>query len=119
MSTTLTMPTQIEYRIERGGVARRVYGAKRKLERAQHTLVIAATDAVSTTVPPEHHDWAYDLRRGRMRIYGGLLRFIDLLHRRGFQKETALMIPSWIAAYIEDVWSDRPAEQSVPRDRAA
>lgn len=113
MSPTLTMPTQFEYRndvqVHPGGIERRVYGAKRRIERQQHDLVVAATDSVSVRVEAQHVDWRYDLRRGQLRIYGSLLRFIDLLHRRGFSKETALMIPSWLADYIHDVWETERA----------
>lgn len=110
------MPERSEYRIIEGGAPRAYKGAvaKQNIEREQHGLVVVATDEVSTKVPAEHRDWAYDLRRGRMRIYGSLLRFIDLLHRRGFSKETALMIPGWLTYYIEETWSDEPNEQRVP-----
>lgn len=96
-----------------------MYGAKERIERRQHDLVVAATDSVSVRVESQHVDWRYDLRRGQLRIYGSLLRFIDLLHRRGFSKETALMIPSWLAEYIHDVWDDQPAERAATHDRAA
>lgn len=99
--------------LERGGLPRPVYGARSRAHREQHGLVVAATEDVSTLVEPALRHWAYDLRRGRLTIYGGLLRFIDLLHRRGFSKETALKIPAWITAYIEDTWSDEPAAHVV------
>ena len=105
--------------VERGGVPRPVYGARRQRAREVHDLVIAATADVSTQVDPRHADWAYDLRRGRLNIYGGLLRFIDLLHSRGISKAWALKIPAWITAYIEEVYEDTAPAAVVDPKRIA
>lgn len=106
MQPTLTMPTHTEYRIERGGVPRPIYGVKKRIDRETHDLVIEATEKVSSIIEPELRHWAYDLRRGKLRIYGGLLRFIDLLHRRGRTEDEAMKIVSWIAAYIHETWAE-------------
>ena len=108
------MTTKTTYRIDRGGVERRIYGAKQAAKREAHTLVAQTLTDVPSTVAPQYHDWAYDLRRGRMTIYGSLLRFIDTLRARGIAKETALLIPRWIAAYIEDIYGE-----PLARTRAA
>lgn len=48
--------------------------ARRTITREAHGAVLALhTDGV----PTAKADWHYDLRRGRLCIYGGLLRFID------------------------------------------
>lgn len=100
------MPEGAAYRIE-SGHTRRVYGARRvkqDIQRDAHTLVVQHIVDVPSTIAPSHHDWAYDLRRGRLSIYGGLLRFLELLHRKGVALETALLIPAWIESFIRDVW---------------
>lgn len=116
------MPTQTKYRkklqVERGGVQRPVYGVRARLEREQHDVMVAVTDGVSSIVDHELRDWAYDLRRGRRRVCGGLFRFLDLMHWRGFSKETALEIHAGIGDYIDALWDSKPAEH-VAEDRAA
>lgn len=120
MAETLTMNPDTKYRIENGGVARRVYGARQKALREGHTLAVQTLTDVPATIPQGAQHWAYEVRRGRMTIYGGVLRFIDLLHKRGVSIETALMIPRWIEAYIREVWSDKPVEAAtVQLKRAA
>ncbi len=86
--------------------------AKHELNRELHSVVLVATDGVREHVEPEHHDWAYDLRRGRMRVYGSLLRCIDLLARRGVPKDVALMIPRWLEHYVHEVYGDTPTPQA-------
>jgi hypothetical protein len=111
------MSAERQYQIVQGGVERRVYGAsaaKRTVERAAHTLVTQTTDGTTAKDQP-HANWFTDLRRGRMNIYGGLLRFIDHLHRRNVPMETALLIPEWIAAYIRDVWTGKNAQDDAVR----
>jgi hypothetical protein len=103
--------------VERG-TSRRVFGAKHQATRDAHTLVVQTIANVATTVPEPHQYWAADLRRGRLSIYGGLLRFLELLHRQGVTKEVALMIPKWITAFIEEEWGT-PATAALKLDRAA
>lgn len=82
--------------------------AKRTVDREMHAVALIATDGVSQNVPKQHHDWAYDLRRGRLNLVGGILRTIDLLAARRIPKRIAMMIPEWIAYYVEDAYSDTP-----------
>lgn len=114
MAENVSMTKRAAYQtvqVEQGGVSRRVYGAKR-LRDATHTLVVQTTDGATAKDQPQAW-WMTDLRRGRLNIYGGLLRFIDHLHRRGIPMETALLIPEWIAEYIRETWTGRPGEDAV------
>lgn len=52
-------------------------------------------------VPKENADWHYDLRRGRLCIYGGLLRFIDVCIASG-KPELARKSVQWLSWYVED-----------------
>lgn len=117
------MPTQTKYpnqlKVERGGVARRVFGVRKRIEREQHDVMVTATDGVSDIIDHELRDWAYDLRKGRRRVCGGLFRFLDLMHWRGFSKETALEIVAGIRDYVDALWMDTPSEHVVEQDRAA
>ncbi len=105
------------YRIVRGERERRVYGAKRRLQRDASTLVAQHLTDVPATVPPEHRNWAYDLRRGRLSIYGSLLRVIDHLHHRGVPMETVLLIPEWIASYVRELYEGTPSAGAVKLER--
>lgn len=106
------MADRAAYRIE--STPRRVYGARDRIARESHALVVQTTEG-STALGNANRHWFGDLRRGRMNIYGGLLRFIDHLHRRGVSMETALLIPEWLDAYIRETWGGTaPAPQSVP-----
>lgn len=88
------------------------FSRRSAITREMHGLALVVADGVSQNVPAEHRNWAYDLRRGRMNVYGSLLRCIDLLHARGFSKEVAMRIPKWITAYIEDLWLDTPEQRA-------
>ena len=103
------MADRAAYRIVEGA-PRRVYGAKARIQREAQTLVVTTTEG-TTAVGEANRHWFGDLRRGRMNIYGGLLRFIDHLHRRGIPMETALLIPQWLDAYIRECWTGTPAER--------
>lgn len=70
--------------------------ARKKIRRLMHG---AALELSSEQVAP---DWRYDLRRGRLHIYGGLLRYIDVAIRQGKSREELQRIPRWIASYIDD-----------------
>lgn len=52
--------------------------------------------------------FAYDLRRGRRRVYGSLLRFIDLAAAAGVSKDVVKLIPGILDSYIDDVFTDSP-----------
>ena len=96
------------YQIERGGQARRVRGAeaRKKIDRELRGVVIAST-AHLQRVPQEQADFFYDLRRGQRRVYGSLLTYVDTCAANGTSKEVLLLIPQWIAAYINDLY-ERP-----------
>ncbi len=89
------------------GLPRRVYGARDRLQRDSQALVVQTTEGGTAKDQPGAW-WITDLRRGRRSIYGGLLRFIGHLHRRGVSLETALLIPIWLERYIREVWSASP-----------
>lgn len=73
--------------------------SRRAIERQTHDLVL---DVTTSGVGEMFADWFYDLRRRQLRIYGGLLRFIDLSIARGVHVDVLMKIPGWIAAYIRD-----------------
>jgi hypothetical protein len=95
----------MKYRIDRGGQARTIKGAeaRRNIARLMHGA------AVALEVTPQHADWHYDLRRGRLRIYGSLLRYIDTAIQQGKSKDEVKLIPQWIAAYIDEQFAPTPA----------
>jgi hypothetical protein len=96
-----------------------VYGARDRIKREAHSLAVQHTDGETSKGSPNAW-WATDLRRGQRHIYGGLLRFIEHLHRRNVSLETALLIPQWLEAFIRELWTgDRPNEQSAEVRRAA
>lgn len=95
-----------KYRIDTG-VPRRVRGreARAKIDRELHGAVIA-TGSVRGRVPDHMADWMYDLRRKQLRVYGGLLRFIDLAAQTGTPREVVERIPGMLASYIADAYDD-------------
>lgn len=117
MTTRLTMPDRHAYQII-SGQPRRVYGARIQIKREAHSLAVQHTDGDTAKGSPLGL-WATDLRRGRLNIYGGLLRFIDHLHRRGVTMDVALLIPQWLEEYIREVWGDTPAEKVERPDKVA
>lgn len=117
ITETIAMNPKQQYQIVHG-TPRHVYGARKRILRESHALVVQATEGQTAKGQPLSM-WATDLRRERRNIYGSLLRFIDLLHRRGFPLETALLIPRWIEAYCRDVWGDRPSAAAVETERKA
>jgi hypothetical protein len=74
---------------------------ERALERDTHGLVLHVTD--DGVMGQMFADWWYDLRRGQLRIYGGLLRFLDLASKKA-PRRVLQMIPGWIRAYIDDLY---------------
>lgn len=114
------MPNQAAYQTMKvsTGQPRRVYGARDRIKREAHALVIQTTEGDTAKDKPDAL-WATDLRRGRLNIYGSLLRFIDTLHRKGVSKEMAMQIPRWIAAYVDELWSDTPSAAQINEDKAA
>jgi hypothetical protein len=94
------------YQIVRGQ-ARAVHGreAKRKIDRELHGVVLAST-AHTEKVPESHASWFYDLRRGQLKVYGALLRFIDISIANGTPRDVLKMIPRFLDAYIDEVYED-------------
>jgi hypothetical protein len=70
--------------------------ARQKIQRLSHG---AALELVRGNCS---EDWRSDLRRGRLYIYGGLLRYIDAALRQGKSREDLQRIPRWISAYIDE-----------------
>lgn len=83
------------------------------IDRETHTQVVALDPA---RVAPEQYDFLMDLRRGRRRVYGGLLRYLDVAREAGAPKEALLLIPQWIESYVNDLFDDVPP---TPVRRAA
>lgn len=98
----------------------RRHEARRRVDRETHALVV---ETPTEAVPAQFADWWYDLRRGQLRIYGGLLRFLDIRRDAGTPKAVLLLIPRILEAYIEDLYDDgrRPTRPSgeTPRKRIA
>lgn len=71
---------------------------RRVIEREAHGAVLQLH---TNGVPQAHADWHYDLRRGRLCIYGGLLRFIDCAIAAG-KPGVARLVVQWLHWYVED-----------------
>lgn len=113
------------YRIESGGQTRAVKGreARAKIDRELHGLVLS-TGKVAKRVPEHAADWFYDLRRKQLRVYGGLLRFIDVSAETGIPRDIVKQIPAILDAYIDDIYEgqpdpDRPVAGAIRLPRAA
>ena len=52
-------------------------------------------------VPTKHADWHYDIRRGRLCVYGGTLRAIDSAIDAG-RPDLADEIVQWLRWYVKD-----------------
>lgn len=104
-----------KYRIVRGDVPRRIRGieARKRVQQALHGIV------VQQPVPVQHADWWYDLRRGQLRVYGALLRFIDLLVMSGASRAVVMQIPELIRWYCSDQLDARDGIRNDPPRRAA
>jgi hypothetical protein len=74
------------------------HDARKTITREAHGVVL---ELHTSGVPQEHLDWHYDLRRGRLCVYGGLLRFIDECIRSG-HPELARKAVSWLSWYIDE-----------------
>ena len=73
--------------------------ARKAITREAHGVVL---ELHRERVPKENADWHYDLRRGRLCIYGGLLRFIDSCIAAG-KPELARQSVSWVSWYIDEM----------------
>ncbi len=89
---------------EDGTVVNRIVGkrdsARRSIARKAHGAVLELHQG-GNRVPQSHADWHYDLRRGRLCIYGGLLRFIDLSIASG-KGHIARQVVSWLDWYVTE-----------------
>lgn len=97
-----------EYRIIRHEAPPKavVKAARRSLiNREGHNLVLLAT---RDGIPDDRFDWWADLRRGRLRIWGGLLRFVDSLIQKGHTERVVQIIPDLLREYIADQFRDGP-----------
>lgn len=72
--------------------------ARKTITRDAHGAVL---ELHTNGVPSAHKHWHYDLRRGRLSIYGGLLRFIDAAIATG-HPELARKAVSWLSWYIDE-----------------
>lgn len=112
------MHPEQQYQIVRAA-PRRVFGARDRIKRQAHGLVVQQSEG-ETAKDKDGSLWFTDLRRGRLNIYGGLLRFIEHLHRRNVPLETVLLIPQWLEAFIRELWTgDTPQDRPVEVKRAA
>jgi hypothetical protein len=72
--------------------------ARNRITRLAHGAVL---ELHTEGVPATHKHWHYDLRRGRLCIYGGLLRYIDTCIAQG-KPELARRAVSLLGWYVED-----------------
>ncbi len=78
------------------------------LERIKYELRSISLDAVinpRATLAERKH-WAIDLRKGKLNVFGGLLRFFDLLAARdssNFGRPFALVILGLLRDYVDAV----------------
>lgn len=107
-----------EYRIVHGSqpkALRRIEQSKSLQRRAHHLVLVATGDGI----PDEgFHFWA-DLRRGRRRIWGGILRVVDQLIDRNMPEALVQMIPSILREYIHDRCADRNPTPPSPTAKVA
>ena len=76
----------------------RAQGAKKTITREAHSAVLELHQG---GLPKDRLHWHYDLRRGRLCIYGGLLRFIDACILAG-KPDIARKVVGWLAWYVEE-----------------
>lgn len=91
--------------------------SRRLIERYGHDLVLLFT---ASGVPELFADWWFDLRRGQLRVWGGLLRFIDLSIASGRVPKAVLkMLPGFLDEYIEQGYDDHQPAASATMRKAA
>lgn len=93
------------YRIRRASSSRALVRRESKalVQRKAHDLVLHVTR--DGYAGDQFFHWLGDLRRKRLHVYGGLLRFIDISVDRGVPKRILDLIPAWISEYIADQFS--------------
>lgn len=72
--------------------------ARKTVTREAHGVVLQLH---TNGVPKEHAHWHYDIRRGRLCVYGGTLRAIDAAIDAG-RPELARQIVSWLDWYVTE-----------------
>lgn len=84
--------------------------ARKVMRRESNTLALAATkDGFAHS---DYFHWLGDLRRGQLRIWGGMLRFIDVSVLRRVPKSVLKLMPKLLDAYIEDAYEGIDPEPS-------
>jgi hypothetical protein len=92
------------------------YEARRLANRHMHDLVLITNER---GVPDFLADWFGDLRRGRLRVWGGLLRFIDVSIARGVPRAIINMIPEILREYLNDQYDAAEQAMAKPTHKAA
>lgn len=89
------------------------------MHREGHQLALVATKDSFRQDPAFH--WLADLRRGRLNIWGALLRFVDkLVERRIPKSEAADKLAPFIQAYVDEAYADGlPTPPSTPDRKIA
>ena len=80
-----------------------VVGARRAAERRSQECAAAAT-AHMDRLPPDADDFWHYLRRGRRRVYGGFLSFIDRARQIGTPFVWVLFAIDVVRAYAYEVY---------------
>lgn len=110
-------PGERIYQIVNGAPAPRRKGgeAKRKIDRELHGVAtMVRVRGEGGRVPQQFAWWFYDLRAKRNKVYGGLLRFIDIAVMAGTSREILLKIPEWLTAYINDAFDWQEPDKAPP-----
>ncbi len=105
------------------GVPRKLTGKERwthliglqRIKSELESIVIYAIINPRQTLAERLH-WSKDLRRGRARVYGGLLRFFDVLAMRnssGEGRAYALKLLGMLGQYIDAVMPETPAKPAA------
>lgn len=81
--------------------------ARKQITRNAHGAVLALH---RDGIPETNRHWHYDLRRGRLCIYGGLLRFIDACIASG-KPHIARQVVSFLDWYVTE--SLEPTEKAA------
>lgn len=72
--------------------------ARKTVTRESHGVML---ELHTNGVPKAHAQWHYDIRRGRLCVYGGTLRAIDSAIDAG-RPDLADEIVEWLRWYVED-----------------
>lgn len=92
--------------------------ARREAETRSRECAVRATAGMDR-VPPDRDDFWSDLRRGRRRIYGGLLAFIDRAAAIGAPYAVVDFGIRVVHAYARDVYNVEAAPLGTPLPQGA